>query len=131
MGKSNLLKLTSAVTAAYVTRNRVHHSEIAEVIVRVHTGLRAVTMPRKRRSRAARRSEAQIAASVQRNRIVSFIDGKPYKSLKWHLAAHGITPEEYRDRFGLPETYPMVAPSYDKAVVYERADRGGAIRRKP
>lgn len=69
-----------------------------------------------------RLTEVQIAASVQRNRIVSFIDGKAYKSLKWHLATHGLTPEEYRARFGLPDTYPMVAPSYDKASAYEKPD---------
>jgi predicted transcriptional regulator len=43
---------------------------------------------------------------------VSFIDGKTYKTLKRHLAAHGLDPHSYRERYGLPADYPMVAPSY-------------------
>jgi predicted transcriptional regulator len=44
--------------------------------------------------------------------IISIIDGKPYKSLKRHLSTHGLTPEQYRERYGLKSDYPMVAESY-------------------
>ena len=44
--------------------------------------------------------------------IISLIDGKPYKSLKRHLSGHGLTPQEYRQRYGLKADYPMVAPTY-------------------
>lgn len=44
--------------------------------------------------------------------IISLIDGKPYKTLRRHLAGHGLTPEQYRERFGLKADYPMVAPAY-------------------
>lgn len=44
--------------------------------------------------------------------IISMIDGKPYKTLKAHLSRHGLTPGEYRQRYGLKHDYPMVAPSY-------------------
>ncbi len=47
--------------------------------------------------------------------IVSMIDGKPYKTLRRHLSTHGLTPEDYRARYNLPATYPMVAPSYSEA----------------
>ncbi|MFD2427651.1 MucR family transcriptional regulator [Sphingobium scionense] len=47
--------------------------------------------------------------------ILSLIDGKPYKALKRHLAAHGLTPAEYRSRYGLPADYPMVAQGYSAA----------------
>ena len=43
------------------------------------------------------------------------IDGKPYKSLKRHLAAKGISPDQYRERYNLPSTYPMVAPEYSES----------------
>ncbi len=57
---------------------------------------------------------AQIRKSVQRDRLISFIDGKSYKTLKRHLTAHGLTPASYRERFGLPADYPMVAAAYSE-----------------
>lgn len=51
-------------------------------------------------------------SSVKQDHIVSLIDGKPYKMLKRHLANHGLTPEDYRQRYGLKPDYPMVAPAY-------------------
>ena len=55
---------------------------------------------------------AQIRKSVQHDGIVSFIDGKTYKTLKQHLTANGLSPESYRERYGLPADYPMTAPGY-------------------
>jgi predicted transcriptional regulator len=55
---------------------------------------------------------AQIRKSISDEGIVSFIDGKPYKTLKRHLTKHGLTPQAYRQRYGLPADYPMVAPGY-------------------
>jgi predicted transcriptional regulator len=52
--------------------------------------------------------------SVKRDHIISLIDGKPYKTLKRHLAGHGLTPADYRQRYGLKPDYPMVAPSYSE-----------------
>nr|WP_280953940.1 MucR family transcriptional regulator [Methylobacterium terrae] len=108
--------MTSAIAAAYVSRNRVYLTEVPDLIARVHAGLLALTTPPGHGRAQARPSESQIAASVKRNRIISFIDGKPYKSLKWQLVAHGLTPDQYRARFGLPGNYPMVAPTYDKSL---------------
>lgn len=47
-----------------------------------------------------------------RDHIISLIDGKPYKTLRRHLATRGMTPEQYRERYGLKADYPMVAPAY-------------------
>ena len=47
--------------------------------------------------------------------IISLIDGKPYKTLRRHLSGHGLTPEQYRERYNLKADYPMVAPSYSEA----------------
>jgi predicted transcriptional regulator len=49
---------------------------------------------------------------ASRNHIISLIDGKPYVTLKRHLSGHGLTPAQYRERFGLKPDYPMVAPAY-------------------
>jgi predicted transcriptional regulator len=57
-----------------------------------------------------------VKASLASNEhILSMIDGKPYKGLTRHLAAHGLTPDEYRARYSLPADYPMVSPSYSAA----------------
>ncbi|MGW8138482.1 MucR family transcriptional regulator (plasmid) [Sphingomonas zeae] len=52
---------------------------------------------------------------ASRDSIISMIDGKPYKTLRRHLAGHGLTPETYRERYGLKADYPMVAPDYSEA----------------
>jgi predicted transcriptional regulator len=52
--------------------------------------------------------------SVKPGHIISLIDGKPYKMLRRHLATHGLTPDEYRDRYGLKPDYPMVASAYSE-----------------
>jgi predicted transcriptional regulator len=54
-------------------------------------------------------------ASIKRDHLISLIDGKPYKLLKRHLAGHGLTPAQYRERYGLKADYPMVAPAYAEA----------------
>ena len=53
--------------------------------------------------------------SVTPDALISFEDNKPYKTLRRHLATHGLTPEQYRDKWGLPRDYPMVAPNYSAA----------------
>jgi len=49
---------------------------------------------------------------ASKDHIISMIDGKPYRTLKRHLSTHGLTPDEYRERYGLKADYPMVAPAY-------------------
>lgn len=64
--------------------------------------------------------------SITSDGIVSFIDGRTYKTLKRHLASYGLTPETYRERFGLDKNYPMVAPSYAerRSTIAKRAGLG-------
>jgi predicted transcriptional regulator len=52
---------------------------------------------------------------ASKDHIISLIDGKPYRTLRRHLSTHGLTPEDYRARYGLRSDYPMVAPSYSEA----------------
>ncbi|MBN8808205.1 MAG: MucR family transcriptional regulator [Sphingomonas sp.] len=51
---------------------------------------------------------------ASRDHIVSLIDGKPYRTLRRHLSTHGLTPEQYRERYNLKSDYPMVAPTYSE-----------------
>ncbi len=105
------------IVAAYVSHNSLPAAELPALITSVFTSLNQVS------SGAAapavsepveRPSAAQVRKSIGQDGIVSFIDGKAYKTLKRHLTANGYTPEQYRDRFGLPKDYPMVSPSYSE-----------------
>ncbi|WP_071000348.1 MucR family transcriptional regulator [Methylobacterium sp. C1] len=114
---SNFTVLASKIVAAYVSHNPVPASEIAGLIQGVHravANLAAGGEPAVDTSAAGVRkaSATQIRKSVQPSGIVSFIDGRTYKTLKRHLSANGLDPRSYRERFGLPMDYPMVAPGY-------------------
>jgi predicted transcriptional regulator len=58
---------------------------------------------------------SQVKKSITPDSLISFEDGKPYKTLRRHLATRGLTPEQYRDKWGLPADYPMVSPNYSAA----------------
>ena len=101
------------IVAAYVTRNHVAASELPGLIQTVHTALVALTQPPVEPTESVEKmTPAQIRKSITPDHLVSFIDGKPYKTLKRHLSAHGLDVYGYRARFGLPTEYPMVAASY-------------------
>jgi predicted transcriptional regulator len=74
-----------------------------------------------------RPTAAQIRKSITRDALISFIDGKAYKPLKRHLTKHGLTPQAYCARYGLPNDYPMGAPRY-AAQRYELAKAIGLGR---
>ena len=115
----DLIGLAGDVVAAYVSNNPVPASELPALIARVHgaiaglaSGTSAVAAGAEAPVAIDKPSAAQIRKSVQHDGIVSFIDGKTYKTLKRHLTANGLSPQSYRERYGLPTDYPMVAPSY-------------------
>jgi predicted transcriptional regulator len=115
----NFIELAGDIVAAYVSNNPVPAAELPALIARVHgaiAGLVSGTLTAETGTAAQpdidRPSAAQIRKSVRPDGIVSFIDGKTYKTLKRHLTSHGLDPRAYRDRYGLPADYPMVAPAY-------------------
>jgi len=112
---SFLLEKVGAIVAAYVSRNPVGAGELPVLIDQVHAAI-AVLQKNPAGSAASWTGPAavQIDASIGQDGLVSFIDGRSYKTLKRHLTAHGLTPERYRAKFGLPADYPMVAPGYAK-----------------
>jgi predicted transcriptional regulator len=110
-------KLAGDIVAAYVSNNSVPVSELPNLIQSVHSaisGLASGSLPGAATPAAEveKPTSAQIRKSVRPDGIVSFIDGKTYKTLKRHLTSYGLDPRSYRDRYGLPADYPMVAPSY-------------------
>lgn len=115
-GSLDAIGLASEIVAAYVSNNAVRTADLPDLIGSVHaaiTGLSGVTVAASRSEADVERpSAAQIRKSIQPDGLVSFIDGKSYKTLKRHLTGHGLDPRAYRERYGLPADYPMVAPNY-------------------
>ncbi|MEE8274791.1 MAG: MucR family transcriptional regulator [Alphaproteobacteria bacterium] len=109
--QTDLLALTTDIVAAHVGNNTVAAGEIPALIQQVFSTLATVTPG------AAAAERPQPAVSIRRSvtpdHIVCLEDGKKLKMLKRHLrTSYDMTPEEYRERWGLPSDYPMVAPNY-------------------
>ncbi|MCJ2032094.1 MucR family transcriptional regulator [Methylobacterium sp. J-043] len=112
---NDLLDLTAEVVAAYVTNNTVPARDLADLIISVHaalSGLGASVAPASVEEEVQNPTAAQIRKSVTPDVLISFVDGRSYKSLKRHLGTHGLTPDSYRARYGLPSDYPMIASNY-------------------
>ena len=111
----DLRRLTAAIVAAHVAHNVVPPGDVARFITITHAALRAVTQPPADAATAKPVPAVLIQSSVCPDHVVCLEDGATLKTLKRHLAeAHGLTPNEYRRKWGLPSTYPMVAPDYAK-----------------
>lgn len=107
------IELTAAIVTAYVQNNSIDAADLPKVIGSVHAALQGVGKPVVEPApEVAKPSTAQVRKSVSDAGLVSFIDGKTYQSLKRHLGTHDLTPDDYRERYGLAASYPMVAPAY-------------------
>ena len=115
---SNLQTLVAEVAAAYFSNSHVSPTEIPHVVGQIAHSLAAIgsgAMPGAMGAAepaAQHATSAQIRKSITPTALISFEDNKPYKTLKRHLAVRGLTPAQYREKWGLPRDYPMVAPSY-------------------
>ena len=109
-----LLVLASNIVSAYVSRNALTAAELPAFIAETYANVaRIATGSVVANVEPPKEPAVSIRKSVTNDHIVCLEDGKKFKSLKRHLAAnHGITPQEYRKKWGLPVDYPMVAPSY-------------------
>lgn len=116
--KSELLALTAEIVAAHVSNNRLEAAELPALIRQVYGTLAGIDgngAPAANNNKAAERPAPAVAVkkSVLPDYIICLEDGKKLKMLKRHLMSHyGLTPEQYRERWGLPADYPMVAPNY-------------------
>ncbi|WP_449411430.1 MucR family transcriptional regulator [Methylobacterium komagatae] len=104
--------LTTEIVSAYVAKNPVPVSGVPDLIRSVHASLVGLAAPVSAEPAPELPTGAAIKKSVRPDALISFLDGRPYKTLKRHLTVNGMTPESYRARFGLPADYPMTAPSY-------------------
>ena len=111
--QQTFIEQASDIVSAYVSNNSVPISELPGLLAGVHAALAKLSAPAATVTEAADKpTPAQIRKSVTPDALISFIDGKPYKTLKRHLSRNGLTIEQYRERFGLPRDYPSTAASY-------------------
>ena len=109
--KMELLALTTDIVTSHLTRNTMEAAEISNLIREVFSTLATVGTAEPANDRP--QPAISIRKSIQPDFIVCLEDGKKLKMLKRHLkTAYNMTPEEYRQRWGLPSDYPMVAPNY-------------------
>ncbi len=115
--KPELLSLTAGIVSAYVSNNSVTAGDLPTLIQDVHGALRrAVGGGAAEPMREDLRPAIAVKKSVTPDHIVCLEDGLKFKSLKRHLRSrYNMSPEQYREKWGLPHDYPMVAPNYAAA----------------
>ena len=112
----NHLELTAEIVSAYVANNSLPQNELPALLRAVHDALNRTAAGRAETPAPALAPAVPVKKSVTPDYIVCLEDGKKFKSLKRHLRTqYGMTPEQYREKWGLPADYPMVAPNYAKA----------------
>lgn len=110
-----LLNLTAGIASAYVGNNNVAVGDMENLITSIYVGLNSLSAL----SGAGANKQppaVPVAKSISQDYIICLEDGKKFKSLKRHLRTHyNLSPEDYREKWGLPMDYPMVAPNYAAA----------------
>jgi predicted transcriptional regulator len=117
---TDAVELATELTIAWLSNpnTRAQANEVPDFLRTMHEAVSGLTGSGS--SSAEEQSQARSPAPAvtvrkslaSKEQIISLIDGKPYKTLKRHLANHGLTPAQYRERYGLKPDYPMVAPAY-------------------
>lgn len=109
---ARLLELTADIVAAHVANNTVAVGDVAGLVQRVHEALSQLgTVDEQKEAEA--KPAVSVRASVKPDHLVCLVCGSRQKTLRRHISvAHGLAPAEYRARFNLPGSYPMVAPDY-------------------
>ncbi|CAM5429289.1 Transcriptional regulatory protein ros OS=Afipia felis OX=1035 GN=ros PE=3 SV=1 [Afipia felis] len=108
----NFVEMAAGIVSAYVSNNAVQPSDIPILIAQVHAALLKVATGAEKPIEAARPA-VSVKKSMTSEYLVCLEDGKRFKSLKRHLRSqYNMSPEQYREKWGLPPDYPMVAPNY-------------------
>jgi predicted transcriptional regulator len=113
---SNYIELTADIVSAYVSNNSVPASDISVLISQVHSALLRVSNGQGEVVSETLKPAVAVKKSITPEYLICLEDGKKFKSLKRHLRTqYNMTPEHYREKWGLPPDYPMVAPKYAEA----------------
>jgi predicted transcriptional regulator len=131
-GEDTLLTLTADIVAAHVSNNSVAVNDLPNLIQNVHGALSGISA-RPAAAEARPEPKVSIRSSIKPDYIVCLEDGKRQKMLKRHLMTnHNLTPDEYRQKWGLTADYPMVAPNYaEQRRTLAKSIGLGTKRRKP
>lgn len=114
-GSDLLIELTAEIVAAYVSNNAVSANDLPSVISQVHAALGGTVTPIDEVQEKPMPA-VTVRRSIQKDYLICLEDGQKFKSLKRHLKTHhGLTPEQYREKWELPADYPMVAPTYSES----------------
>jgi predicted transcriptional regulator len=108
----NQIALSADIVAAYVAHNSVPRGDLADLIHSVHAALSKLGAVTTVSEPQALLPAVSIRRSITPAYLICLYDGKRFKSLRRHLASHGMTPDQYRQKWNLREDYPMVAPDY-------------------
>src|SRR5215203_2170671 len=119
----NYLELATDLVSAYVSHNALPPSDLPSLIDAVHTALSQVGSRKAEQPTEMPKPPVPVRKSITPDHLISLEDGKPYRFLTRHLAKRGLTPDAYRRKWGLPPTYPMVAPNHSK----QRSDLARAL----
>jgi predicted transcriptional regulator len=107
------IELTASIVSAYVSNNATAASEIPALIAQIHSALQRVSTGGTEAAPEPTKPAVSVKKSMTPDYLVCLEDGKRFKSLKRHLRTqYNMTPEQYRDKWGLAPDYPMVAPNY-------------------
>ncbi|KQO53585.1 MULTISPECIES: MucR family transcriptional regulator [unclassified Methylobacterium] len=116
--QANYIELAADIVAAYVSNNSVPVGSLADLLSSVHaaiSGLSSGGSSALEADKIQKATPAQIKKSITPDHLISFEDGKPYRTMKRHLTLRGLTPETYRAKHGLPADYPMTSAGYSAA----------------
>ena len=126
---TNLIELTADIVSAYVSKNAVPVASLPDLIESVNSSLSKIRKPTEP-EKPAQEPAVNPKRSVFPDYIICLEDGKKFKSLKRHIGVHyGLTPNEYREKWGLKSDYPMVAPNY--AAQRSSLAKASGLGRKP
>ncbi len=129
-GANLLIELTTEIVAAYVSNNSVAANDLPSVISQVHAALGGTIVPVEEVLEKPKPA-VTVRRSIQNDHLVCLEDGMKFKSLKRHLMTHhGLSPEQYREKWELAADYPMVAPAYAEARSRLAKEMGLGQKRK-
>jgi predicted transcriptional regulator len=119
---NNTVELATELTVAWLSNpnTRTSADEVPAFLKSMHEAVARLSAPAVQETEAEPAREYTPAVTVRKSLanpdfIISMIDGKPYKALRRHLSTNGLTPDEYRQRYGLKPDYPMVAANYSES----------------
>jgi predicted transcriptional regulator len=126
---TNITELTADIVSAYVAKNALSGADLPKLIQEVHAALKGLGSAPAEQPAEELKPAVSIRRSITPDYLVCLDDGLKFKSLKRHLAQLGMTPDQYRAKWGLPADYPMVAPNY--SATRSQLARDNGLGRKP